>query len=69
MPIVSSCGLATYVVAKELTKILKPLVAKFSHHINSTQEFVEEIKNEMLLPGEYLCSYDVLVLFTQWIQP
>ena len=31
-PIVSSCGLVTYGVAKELTKMLKPLVGKFPHH-------------------------------------
>ena len=36
-PIVSSCGSVTYGVAKELAKILKPLVGKSPHHINSTQ--------------------------------
>ena len=40
-PIVSSCGSVTYGVAKELAKILKPLVGKSPHHINSTQDFVE----------------------------
>ena len=35
-PIISSCGSVTYGVAKELAKILKPLVGKSSHHINST---------------------------------
>ena len=40
-PIVSSCGLVIYSVAKELSKILKPLVGKSSHHINSIQDFVE----------------------------
>ena len=44
-PIVSSCKLVTYGVSKELTKILKPLVGKSPHHINSTQDFVEQIKN------------------------
>ena len=43
-PIVSSCGMVTYGVAKKLTKILKPLVGKSPHHINSTQDFVEQIK-------------------------
>ena len=50
-PIVSSCGFVTYVVAKELTKILKPLVGKSLHHINSTQDFVEQIKNETVTWG------------------
>ena len=40
-PIMSSCGSVTYGVAKELAKILKPLVDKSPHHINSTQDFVE----------------------------
>ena len=34
-PIVSSCGSVTYGVAKVLTKILKPLVGKSSHHVHS----------------------------------
>ena len=38
--IVSSCGSDTYGVAKELAKILKPLVCMSPHHINSTQDFV-----------------------------
>ena len=63
-PIVSSCGLVTYGVAKELTKILKPLVGKSPHYINSTQDFVEQIKDETLLPGECLSSSDVSALFT-----
>ena len=41
-PIVSSCGSVTYGVAKELAKILKPLVGKSPHHITSTQDFVEQ---------------------------
>ena len=41
-PIVSSCGSVTYGVAKELAKILKPLVGQSPHHINSTQDFVEQ---------------------------
>ena len=43
-PIVSSCGSVTYGVAKELAKILKPLVGKSPHHNNSTHDFVEQIK-------------------------
>ena len=63
-PIVSSCGLVTYGVAKECTKILKPLVGKSPHHISSTQDFVEQIKNVTLLPGACHSSYDVTALFT-----
>ena len=63
-PIVSGCGSVTYGVAKEPTKNLTPLVGKSPHHINSTQDFVEEVKKFTLAPGEYLSSYDVSSLFT-----
>ena len=63
-PIVSSCGSVTYGVAKELAKILKPLVGKLPHHITSTQDFVEQAKQIKLEPGECLSSYDVSALFT-----
>ena len=63
-PIVSSCGSVTYGVAKELAKILKPLVGKSPHHINSIQDFVEQVKHITLVPGECLSSYDVSALFT-----
>ena len=59
-----SCGSATYGVAKELAKILKPLVGKSPQHINSTQDFVEQGKHITLAPGECLSSYDVSALFT-----
>ena len=60
----SSCGSVTYWVAKELAKILKPLVGKSPHHINSTQDFVEQAKHFKLEAGECLSSYDVSALFT-----
>ena len=41
-PIVSSCGSVTYGVAKELAKILKPLVGKSPHHITSTQDLLNK---------------------------
>ena len=63
-PIVSSCGSVTYGVAKELTKILKPLIGKSPHHINSIHDFVEQVKHINLAPGECLSSYDVSALFT-----
>ena len=63
-PIVSSCGSVTYGVAKELAKILKPLVGQSPHHINSTQDFVEQAKHFKLESGECFSSYDVSALFT-----
>ena len=63
-PIVSSCGSVTYGVAKELAKILKPLIGKSPHRINSTHDFVEQVKQLPLAPGKCLSSYDVSALFT-----
>ena len=51
-------------MAKELAKILKPFVGKSPHHVNSTQDFVEQDKHITLVPGECLSSYDVSALFT-----
>ena len=51
-------------MAKELAKILKPLVGKSPHHITSTQDFVEQAKQIILEPGDCLSSYDVSALFT-----
>ena len=62
-PIVSSCGSVTYVMAKEPAKILKPLIGKSPHHINITQDFVEQVRHITLAPGEYLSSNDVSALF------
>ena len=44
---------------KELAKILKPLVGKSPHHINSTKDFVEQAKQFKLEPGECLSPYDM----------
>ena len=51
-------------MAKELAKILKPLVGKSPHHINSIHAFVEQVKHLTLAPGESLSSYDVSAMFT-----
>ena len=51
-------------MAKDLAKILKPLVGKSPHHTTSTQDFVEQAKHITLEPGECLSSYDVSALFT-----
>ena len=40
-PIVSSRGSINYEVAKELARILRPLVGKSPHHIKNTGDFVQ----------------------------
>ena len=63
-PIVSSIGSVTYGVAKEIAKIIKPLVGTSSHHVNNTKDFADEIRNTKLEVGECITLYDVTVLFT-----
>ena len=63
-PTVSSIGSVTYGVAKELARIIKPLVGSTEHHVNNSKEFIEEIKKTKLEEGECITSYDVSALFT-----
>ena len=49
---------------KNLQKFSNPLVGQSPHHINSTQDFVEQAKHFKLESGECLSSYDVSALFT-----
>ena len=63
-PIISSTGTATYNTAKELARILKPLVGTSIHHVQNTRYFIEQIKDVRLKDGESIVSYDVTSLFT-----
>ena len=67
----SSCRSVTYGVVKELTKILKPLVGKSPHHINSTYDFVEQVEQFTLAPGNasVLMMYLLWSPQSQWIYP
>ena len=62
-PIVSSCGSVIYGVAKELAKILKPLVGNSPHHINSTQVFVEQVKHITLVLCRAVRGEELKILF------
>ena len=63
-PIVSSRGSINYEAAKELARILRPLVGKSPHHIKNTGGFVWQVNGIRLQPGECIVSYDVSALFT-----
>ena len=63
-PIVSGIGIVTYSTAKELAKIMKPLVGMSAHHVYNTKDFVEYLKDIRLQQGECVISYDVTALFT-----
>ena len=47
-----------------MVKVPKSLVGKWSHHIQSASDFVSKVREDTLLPGECLSSYDVTALFT-----
>ena len=63
-PIVSSIGAATYQTAKELSRILKPLVGRSRHHIHNNQDFLQDLKSIQLASDEVMMSFDVNALFT-----
>ena len=63
-PIVSCRGSISYEVAKELARILKPLVGSSPHHIKNTGDFIDHIKHVALQGNETITSYDVSALFT-----
>ena len=62
-PIISSIGTVTYNTAKELARILKPLMGLSNHHVHNTMDFVDQIKEVKLKKEESMASYDVTALF------
>ena len=59
-PIVFSRGSVTYGVAKVLSKVLKPLVGKSPHHIQSTGDSVAKAKS-LLSNWESACHHMMLL--------
>ena len=47
-----------------MAKVLKPLVGKSPHYIQSTSDFISKVRKVTLLPGECLSSYNVTALFS-----
>ena len=54
-PIISSIGTASYNTAKELARILKPLVGTSIHHVHNTKDFIEQIRDVRLKDGKVSC--------------
>ena len=63
-PIVSSRGSTNYEVAKELSRILRPLVGNSPFQIKNIGDFVLQLKGITLQAHESIVSYDVSALFT-----
>ena len=53
-----------HATAKELTRIIKPLVGGSSHHVQNNQDFLQSIEDIQLKPDEEMMSFDVEALFT-----
>ena len=69
-PIVSSTGTVSYKTAKELAKILKPLVGMSTYHLQNTKDFIQQLKDVRLQQDESIISCDVKAFFTSVpIQP
>ena len=62
--IISSRGSATYETAKDLAKILKPLVGRSPYHLQNNKDFLDSIMNIKIKPDGCIMSYDVSALFT-----
>ena len=63
-PIVSTIGSPTYQLAKELCRILSPIVGKTNSYIRNSSHFVERISEIELQEVDRLVSFDVKSLFT-----
>ena len=64
-PIISAIGWPTYSLAKELARILSPLVGRTSSFIKNSTHFVQKIRNTPLDKSDRLVSFDVVSLFTK----
>ena len=63
-PIISSVGSVTNATAKELTRIIKPLVGGSQHHVRNNKDFIYSIEGIQLTADECMMSFDVESLFT-----
>ena len=63
-PIIYSSSSITHRVAKELAKIICPLVDQSPHHLKKPQHLVQHVQKVKLEPGEVMTSFDVKALFT-----
>ena len=62
-PVVSNIGTSTYQISKFLSEMLKPLT-KSEYNIESTNDFIKEIRKLKIQTGYKMVSLDVVSLFT-----
>ena len=64
-PILSMCGSAQYDTLKWLCKVLEPVVQFYSKRcVKDSFTFSDAIKQKDFPNGGYMCSFDVVSLFT-----
>ncbi len=63
-PIISSIGSVTYNIARFLADLIGPLAGKTRHNIKNSADFVQKVKDILVLDDETITSYDVVSLFT-----
>ena len=63
-PVVATRGTATYALARELSRILRPLVGCSGRALRKTIDLVDKLDDVVLRDDEMFVSYDVKSLFT-----
>ena len=58
-PVVATGGTATYALARELSRILRPLVGCSGRALRNTIDLVDTLDDVVLRDDEMLVSYDV----------
>ena len=64
-PIVAAIGSPTHELAKELTRILSPLVGKTSSFVKNSTDFAKTIRQLRVDEKDMFVSFDVVSLFTK----
>ena len=62
--VISSIWAVSHSTAKELARIIKPLVGRSSHHVKNNMDFIQSIEGIQLKTEECMMSPDVEALFT-----
>ena len=62
--VVATCGTSTYVLARSLLKLPRPLVGSAGRIFRNTNDFVDTLDNIQLNEDQMFVSYDVKSSFT-----
>ena len=63
-PIASACGMATYQLAKFLTKILQRYTGITPYFVKASKSFSDHLRSVKISGEEELVSFDISALFT-----